>query len=232
MRVHRADCKEALASMAGVAQDVIDRLRAEFHEQDLYLAYRAFDSDAWAGVASASTPGEPGRPLEAALRKIGNALEATTDWNIWRSAARVAISARRNVSTTDADLEYRLAWRAAMHASGFPAPMIKVVRFYLATWDGTGAIERGLGADDAIQNAHVGRRARNDLDADVYSALLEMNLDGPQTEPEMFIASASTPGVFHLADFSRACAQQWVLQHGRRFTCYKVRKDTGSRKPQ
>ena len=208
---------------------MIDRLRAEFNEQDLYLAYRAFDLDAWAGVVSASTPGESGRPLEAALRKIGNALEATTDWNTWRSAARVAISARASASTPDADLVYRLAWRAAMHAAGFPAPMIKVVRFYLATWDGTGAVERGLGADAALQNAHVGQHARNDVDAEVYSALTEMHSDGPQTEPEMF---TSTDGVLHLTDFSRACAQQWVLRHGRRFTCYKVRKDKGSRKPQ
>ena len=78
-RIHWADCKEALASIRGVAQDVIARLQAEFHEEDLYLAYRAFDLDAWAKVVSASTPDDSTRPLEAVLRKMGAVLEAATD---------------------------------------------------------------------------------------------------------------------------------------------------------
>ena len=224
-RVDWHDCKEALASIRGVAKDVIDRLNAEFHEQDLYMAYRAFDLDAWAKVVSASTPDALTKNLKAALGKMGKALEASTDWNTWHGAARLAIRARTR-STNDVNLQYRLAWRAAMSASDFPSCLTKVVSFYLATWDGTGAVERGLGRDAAHQKQHVGKNVNNDTDADVYSALLEMHLDGPQTEPEMF---TSTDGVLHLTDFSRACAGEWVLQHGRRFTCYKQRKNAGCR---
>ena len=75
----------------------------------------------------------------------------------------------------------------------------------------------------------MGQRARDELDADLYSGLLELHLDGPQTETEMFTCA---DGVLLLTDFSRACAQQWVLQHGRRFTCYKVRKDKACRRPE
>ena len=228
-RIEWQDVTEALAAISGVAKDVIDRLKAEFHEQDLYMAYRAFDLDAWATLVSASTPDASTKGMEAALKKIGAALEATADWNTWRRAARVAIRARVGASTPDANSEYRLAWRAAIDDPGFPAPLIKVVRFYFATWDGTGAVERGLGQDAAIQKQHVGPRARDDLDADLYSALLELHEEGPRTEAEMF---KSIDGVLHFTEFSRACAQQWVLQHGRRFTCYKVRKDKGSRRPQ
>ena len=38
-------------------------------------------------------------------------------------------------------------------------------------------------------------------------------------------------GLLYLTDFSRACASQWLLHHGRRFTCSQAeRKDKGSRK--
>ena len=231
-KIHWADCKEALASIGGVAQDVIDRLQAEFHDQDLYMAYRAFDLDGWAKVISASAPDASRSRLEAAVRKMGAALGATTDWHTWRVAARLAINSRGRLnvsaSTLDTNFEYRLAWRAAMLAAGFPESLARVVHFYLATWDGTGAVERGLGQDAAIQKQHVGQRAREEHDADLYSGLLELHLDGPQAESDMF---TSTDGILLLTDFSRACAQQWVLHHGRRFTCYKVRKDKASRRP-
>ena len=226
------ECKEAIASIGRVAQDVIERLEAEFHEMDLYMAYRTFDLDAWANLVGASTSDASARRMEEALRKIGTALDAATDRHTWRAAAGIALKnrARQRVSasTPDPNLEFRMAWRAAMHDPGFPEPLLKAVRFYLATWDGTGAVERGLGQDAAIQKQHVGPRARNELDADLYSGLLEIHLDGPQVESEMF---ASTDGVLLLTDFSRACAQQWILQHGRRFACYKVRKDKGCRHP-
>ena len=51
-----SDCKEALASIGRVAKDVIERMRAEFHSEDLYLAYQVFDLAAWSKIISASTP--------------------------------------------------------------------------------------------------------------------------------------------------------------------------------
>ena len=37
--------------------------------------------------------------------------------------------------------------------------------------------------------------------------------------------------VLLFTDFSRACAQEWIHTHGRRFTCYRKRKDEGSKAP-
>ena len=236
-RVDWADCKEALASIGAVAQDVIDRLLAEFHEEDLYMSYYAFDLDAWAKVISASTPdASTGRRLHAALRKMSAALQSTREWRTWQVAAKQAIGHRarvveqlRALGLEARDLEFRMAWRAAMGMPDVPKSLLDVVHFYLATWDGTGAVERGLGQDAAIQKQHVGQRARGELDADLYSALLELRLDGPQTEAEMF---TSSDGVLLLTQFSRACAQQWLQRHRRIFSCYKVRKDVGTRRPE
>ena len=39
----------------------------------------------------------------------------------------------------------RLVWRAALGSVSLPSSLAPAVRFYLATWDGAGAIERGWG---------------------------------------------------------------------------------------
>ena len=99
-----------------------------------------------------------------------------------------------------------------MRSTTFPRPLVDATLFYLATWDGTGAVERGLGQDAAIQKQHAGWRAQEYQDADLHSGLMKMHLDGPQTEETMF---TSRDGVLLLTDFSRSCAQQWLCQHGR-----------------
>ena len=109
-----------------------------------------------------------------------------------------------------ATIDNRLVWRAALGSVSVPSSLAPAVRFYLATWDGTGAIERGLGQAVAIPTQHVGQRARSCLDADVYSALLELHLDGPQAEEVVF--TKSSDGVLPLTDFLRACAHQWLIQ--------------------
>ena len=89
-------------------------------------------------------------------------------------------------------------------------------------------MERGLGRDAAHQRQHVGDVAASCFDAEVYSLLLELNQEGPRREEDMFTAVG---GVLLFTDFSRACELQWVRKHGRRFACYKQRKDTGSKAP-
>ena len=158
----------------------------------------------------------------------------------WVAAAKIAlalksgwVNERRASASTpgcSATIDNRLVWRAALGSVSFPSSLAPAVRFYLATWDGTGAIERGLGQDAAIQQQHVGQRARSCLDADVYSALLELHLDGPQAEEAVF--TKSSDGVLHLTNFSQACAQQWLIQHGRRFCVQRVRKDKGKKRPE
>ena len=119
------------------------------------------------------------------------------------------------------------AWRSCLDADRLPSALpAEVVRLYLATWDGTGAVERGLGQDKAIIGQHVGSRTRSCLDADLYSCLLELKQEGPSKQEDMFTPSGT--GVLYFTEFSRACAFEWRVRHGRRFTCSKKeRKDKG-----
>ena len=60
-----------MASIARVAKDVSQRIKAEFHAEDLYLAYQVFDVDSWSQILSDSTPEAH---LVASARKMCEAL--------------------------------------------------------------------------------------------------------------------------------------------------------------
>ena len=122
----------------------------------------------------------------------------------------------------------RQAWRSLIESGDTVEPVTSVVLFYLSTWDGTGVVDRGLGRDAAIQKQHVGDTTDFCFVTEEYSLLFELNHEGPRREEDMFTAVG---GVLLFTDFSRACAQQWVRTHGRRFACYKQRADTGSKAP-
>ncbi len=228
-----SDCKEALSSIGRVAGDVIERLLAEFHADDLYSAYMAFDLDAWPAAPA-------GSKVEQAARRLCTALGVQHDASAWQAAVRSACAERaqrrghRPRPCFDAGLhsstDNRLAWRVLLDTNRLPQSLLPLVRFYLATWDGTGAIERGLGQDAAIMKEHIGKPPRSCFDAGLYSALLELKLEGPQREEDLFTKGEA--GILHLTDFSRACAAEWLAQRGRRFTCTTAtRKDKGQRAP-
>ena len=220
------DCQEALASIAVVTEDVIGRLQAEFDSEDLYSSMMAFDLKTW------STAFLPTRPcpdagivrakgkLRTATRRVCEGLGIQISPGEWNIAARAALLHKERANPP---LDNRRAWRALLDEGKLPAALGEAVRFYLATWDGSGAVERGLGQDDAIIGEHVGSRGS---DGDLYSALLELKIEGPQSEETMFTRGEA--GIMYLTDFSRKAAQQWLRLYGRRFTCAaSVRKDKG-----
>ena len=70
--------------MASVTGDVLDRLQAEFNEDDLFLAYQAFDLQAWQTA-------HPGTPmvsrLQRAARRLCRSLPVDHDAAAWHDAA-------------------------------------------------------------------------------------------------------------------------------------------------
>ena len=54
------------------------------------------------------------------------------------------------------------------------------------------------------------------------SDLLEVYLDGPKEEADMF--RRSTDGALLFTPFSRSCQQEWIMKHGRRFACNRKRR--------
>ena len=96
-------------------------------------------------------------------------------------------------------------------------------------FDRLGGVERDLASLCKTLEQHQGP---TDAEALTASELLELRLDGPQTESDLFTqvslpASNSGPlpvagtGSLEFTDYSRACAQLWVDVFGRRFALYK-----------
>ena len=231
---HWSNCRGAMRSMQQVAQDAIDRLSAEFDTGDLYLAYRLFDLALWGVLGRLPPEDARAEELWSMLKdsgwKLCGALGAVFDERAWKVAAAKAMKLQAEMLRRSEDkscVDNRLAWRALIDSGDTDEPVTSVVLFYFSTWDGTGAVERGLGKDSKIQKQHVGDAAdASCFDADVYSFLLELNQEGPQREEDMFTEAS---GALLFTDFSRACAEHWVRTHGRRFACYKERKDKDSK---
>jgi hypothetical protein len=146
-----------MASIGRVATDVIERMKVKFYSEDLYMAYQTFDLSAWSKIISAPTPDASimKTRLEKAGRKICDALGMTHDKVAWLASTKIAVTHWKQLiakpETPEGADDNRRAWRAAMGASNFPPSVVPAVRFYLATWGGTGAVERGLGQDAAMQ---------------------------------------------------------------------------------
>jgi hypothetical protein len=230
-----AECREALASIARVVQDVVDRLTTEFHRKDLYMSFVvAFDLDSWSEAlaeAHAPTLGEPpAGPSDSARRQrrklnaVAGRLCATLGVHhcpdAWSDAAQAALAERARMASAVASaadgscsqkrrrartaetswrrapsaVDTRLVWRRLLDGGRLDPALEPVARLYLATWDGTGAVERGLGQDAGIVGKHVGSRPRTDEEAGLYSRLLELKLDGPQTEQDMYVHSRRCRG--------------------------------------
>ena len=105
----------------------------------------------------------------------------------WETVVRAALNEKPLMSVQPED--QREVWRAVLDKDLVAPAYIPFVRLYLATWDGTGQVERGLGQDAAIMSQHVGNRTTSPgLDADaasLYSGLLELAAEGPQKEAHM-----------------------------------------------
>ena len=102
----------------------------------------------------------------------------------------------------------------------------RVVRFYMSVLDATGLLERGLGRVIEVCQAHSGSL---DEEARTTNDIVTLYLDGPRIESQLFTrADDDAPLTF--TPFSRACARDWLVRHGRRFSCTKVpRRNKGAR---
>ena len=98
--------------MASVTGDVLDRLQAEFNEDDLFLAYQAFDLQAWQTA-------HPGTPmfsrLQRAARRLCRSIAVDHDAAAWHEGAQAALLAR------GLDGKNREAWRSCFDADRVPS---------------------------------------------------------------------------------------------------------------
>ena len=219
----RHKVEETLSSLASVVDDCLDRMRADFADQDLYLCFGAMDIRSWKGQKGADA-----LALRDKARRLCEALGAAYTWEDWRQALRFVNVLRRRREDS-ATVDNRVLWAAALrappldHGESHPLlPFTKVVEVYVALTDGTGCVERSLGAHACFLDHHQGS-----ADTVMSEVCLEICRDGPAEEEDLF--KPVDGGHFLLNGFSRRCAELWRAHFGRRFACYKERCDKGKR---
>ena len=101
-----------------------------------------------------------------------------------------------------------------------------VVEWMLSIQDGTGQVERDLGTFTRLLDAHKGPLDEGGLTAE---DLARLAFGLPK---DISAVVNGVEGDLHLTPLSLQWQQQWVHDHGRRFCCYKRRKDIGEKRPQ
>ena len=218
-------CLSSIKRIGEVVQDCLARVRADFAPSDLYLALEVMDMKQWHIGAEAKRAS-----LFMKARRLCESLAITYTQEKWKAAILFVEKERRRRSDREL-VDNRLVWADAFAASQRqnPSPLAdfeQLVAFYVALTDGTGNIERYLGAHASFLKHHEGQVSD---ESDMCEVCLEIAKEGPQAEEALFTKDKQHPGVLLLTDFSRRCAVLWRSLHGRRFACYKQRKDTGTK---
>lgn len=224
-----SECAAVLAEISSVVGDVLARLDADFHTQDLYMCFEALDLDTWRSVLAATQHerGIRSIPLQKKAQRLFDAVGAT--WDVYKFARLVknVVEFRGRLLRQDSkrDVDNRKVWAHWLATSpehaGWALP---VVQFYVSHPDGTGDVERGLGEHARFRDCHRG--AHEGQDRSATEMCLEIRKEGPQEECGLFTQGAN--GHLLLTDFSRQLAEIWLERHGRRFSCLQTqRRDEG-----
>ena len=214
----KPECQETLREIGGIAADMLERIRADFGQNDLYMQFEAMDVNAW---HLARQQGHDQAKVLALRRRARNLHEAlrlqwnAEDWDV------VITAAIRERSSPNMDNRFLWALLLSLPPDDPAQPLVMrrqmLIRFYVSLSDGTGDVERLLGRHAAFLAAH-GPGALSE-------ACLEITTEGPTAEHEI---ATQQDGRLLLTDFSRRCAHLWVASRGRRFGSYKLRVDKGT----
>ena len=221
----RRECEASMQEIGQIVEDCLDRLRVDFGGNDLYMALEAMDITAWSGAT-----GPRGTALRGKARTLCSALGVPYTWETWRETIRFVERLRRQ-STEQQPLDSRRLWCMALAASRGGSQEKNVhtyaplITFFASITDGTGSVERFLGTHAAFLNHHVGGP-----DHEMAAICVEVAREGPTSENEICAKESDRPEVLLLTEWSRRCCQLWASLHGRRFACYKQRKDKGRTK--
>ena len=232
----------------------VDRVDVEFDIHRPEVALTAMDIRRWSAASEELRQGRPdalnllqehGRRLFRIFQLSGSRglpeLEACAWTLVAEEKERRATSSG---GTLPPPLDNRVLWSRTRHpdwvkrvkSSGEFQVLPLLVSLYLSCDDGTGQVERNLGKLKEVLDAHVGR---TDEEGETIAWLTDILLDGPEDETGLAVCeqfpevetidpdiTVDVDSRLFPTDFTRQCAELWVLLNGRRFRCYKERDAT------
>ena len=223
----RNDIAPVLAEMKSVVEDVLARLSADFHDQEVYMAFEALSLSTWRALLASDDSHARQEALLKKARRLWRAMGLDDDWasDKFKTLVRGALQHRDCLQGSSADTpDNRVTWATFCATTPENQWALPVIQMYVSHPDGTGDVERGLGRHAKFRDAHVG--APDGAGGSTPELCLEIRIDGPQDVTELFTRSDS--GTLLLNDFSRELQKTWLSKMGRRFSCQQTaRKDTG-----
>ena len=219
-----------MAQLSDVTQAMLHRLDVDLLGDEISSCLRIFDVPLW---RKAERRGD----LQSACFKLCSILglpHPRTVVAFVSSAAQALLPQLDAAATQHLHVPNKLAWTWALipawrakHTAGrlgATRECEQLVAFYLACKINTTPLERNLGKLLEQLQAHSGPLADNGCTA---AALIEVALDGPRREEELFTwargapgnpaASADTAGMAMPTHFARLCQKLWLAHFGRRF---------------
>ena len=210
-----------MAEMCEVVQLMLDRLDVDLSGDEVTAALATFHLPTWADASSRQDLQQKAGLL---LRVLGFKASLQAEFG------RVAIILSGHVLAAKRqglDVGNKVAWswllRPCWRAKHMPKQAVlpqgveTVICFYLSIKANTTTLERNLGHLCRQMAAHAGHGAE---DGSLAACLVEVALDGPQTESEFFHRQHSPETgqvVLTPSSFARFCARLWVANFGRRF---------------
>ena len=212
-----ADIRVAMTEMQQVVCLMLDRLEADLATDEVAISMAAFRVLSWLDKFKENL-------LRKHVAVLGKVLKLPRDGS--REFARVAKTLANLVQTCKTQqicVNHRVVWSWVLvpqWRSKFLPGAIEISKeleamiFFLSVKINTTTLERNLGELCRQVGAHVGRSE----DGSLTASLLEVALDGPQREEDLFERiEASGESKLSPTEFGRACARLWVEQWGRRF---------------
>ncbi|CAE7340466.1 unnamed protein product, partial [Symbiodinium microadriaticum] len=250
----KSKCTEVMQGMQTVVDATVARVQVDMDGSDLHMSFAIFDLPLWKKMKDQLEQGqvEAWESFQSSQKRrtglLAKALHHQPQ-ELWRelSAASAALLQDATaVAEAKSRNDSRPNWRRVLEGPLDGCMQLGVLRdavcFYLSIQDGECGVERDLALlRDQLKN-HEAALDRCGLTA---SCLLEIKLDGPQTEQhlaERLLPDAQPAAglmdpfavgdsaVLRMTPFTRRCAQLWLAKHGRRFRCYKERSDKGTRR--
>ena len=236
--------EESLRAMKPAVEASIARLEVEFCDKDLYMCFEIFDLVVWEPLLALATTQSLltldgnasalrlGRKLRSYFDATADEYKTLDDWAVAVSVAHGHLRRLRLASpqiSPRTTIDNRIGWALAIADIAGSLPWAaKPVRFYLACLEGSVDVERLFSSHTALLQAHSGKRCvPHDLShVDLVEVATEILVDGPSADTDLFLKTAD--GHYKPMPLALECGESWLRLRGRRFGCYKKRKDAGT----